>query len=301
MHIEGDKLYVCTSQGLYAKDLNDKESAWQLAGFEGIPLQDYARRGSDILALRFNKGGGYLLLSHDGGQTYEDVTPERPDIIYNSGETWIMSGHIAISYDGGKIWNHYDTGGFGDKWLGFGGDNCVHRPAFHPSNPDRWIAGGEGCVFLSDNNGQTWSCQNYWGDEPHSAYWYFTAFDDEHPDTVYMAGCLGPNKGMGLNARVKIMCSTNGGRSWYESQVMESKMEYEFVNDLLQYHDCLMIYTESGVYEVSKAELIARSTNAIRSVTKDDPNAPIYDLHGRRITTEPRHGLFIKNGQKKVQ
>ena len=50
MHIEGDMLYVCTSQGLYAKDLNDKESAWQLAGFEGIPLQDYARRGSDILA-----------------------------------------------------------------------------------------------------------------------------------------------------------------------------------------------------------------------------------------------------------
>ena len=366
MHIEGDKLYVCTSQGLYAKDLNDKESAWQLAGFEGIPLQDYARRGSDILALRFNKGGGYLLLSHDGGQTYEDVTPDifcqeefealpclvqhptdpntllvasvykgilrskdfgqtweqiadffvgnsessivgfhpaRPDIIYNSGETWIMSGHIAISYDGGKIWNHYDTSRQKDKdkWLGFSGDNCVHRPAFHPTNPDRWIAGGEGCVFLSDNNGQTWSCLNYWSDEPHSAYWYFTAFDDEHPDTVYMAGCLGPNKGMGLNARVKIMCSTNGGRSWYESQVMESKMEVELVNDLQQYRDRLMIYTESGVYEVSKAELIARSTNAIRSVTKDDPNAPIYDLQGRRRTTEPRHGLFIKNGQKKVQ
>ena len=156
-------------------------------------------------------------------------------------------------------------------------------------------------MFLSDNNGQTWSCQNYWGDEPHRAYWYFTAFDDEHPDTVYMAGHLTANKGMGLNARVKIMCSTNGGRSWYESQVMESKMEVELVNDLQQYHDCLMIYTESGVYEVSKAELIARSTNAIRSVTKDDPDAPIYDLQGRRITTEPRHGLFIKNGQKKVQ
>jgi hypothetical protein len=116
-----------------------------------------------------------------------------------------------------------------------------------------------------------------------------------------MAGDLAANKGMGLNARVKIMCSTNGGRSWYESQVMESKMEYEFVNDLLQYRDRLMIYTESDVYEVSKAELIAQSTNAIRSVTKDDPDAPIYDLHGRRMTTEPRHGLFIKNGQKKVQ
>jgi hypothetical protein len=53
--------------------------------------------------------------------------------------------------------------------------------------------------------------------------------------------------------------------------------------------------------KVSKAELIARSTNAIRSVTKDDPDAPIYDLQGRRITTEPHRGLFIKNGKKKVK
>ena len=70
MHIEGDKLYVCTSQGLYAKDLTDDKSAWRQVGFNGIPLQDYARRGTDMLALRYNEGGEYLLLSHDGGQTY---------------------------------------------------------------------------------------------------------------------------------------------------------------------------------------------------------------------------------------
>ena len=74
MHVEGDRLYVCTSQGLYAKDLSVDNSKWQLVGFEGVPLQDYARRGNDILALRYNEGGSFLLLSHDGGQTYEDVT-----------------------------------------------------------------------------------------------------------------------------------------------------------------------------------------------------------------------------------
>ena len=44
MHVEGDMLYICTSQGLYAKKLTDDNGVWQQAGFNGIPLQDYARR-----------------------------------------------------------------------------------------------------------------------------------------------------------------------------------------------------------------------------------------------------------------
>ena len=318
MHIEGDTLYICTSQGLYARILTDDNGIWQQAGFNGIPLHDYTRRGSDILALRYNNEGySFLLLSHDNGQTYEDVTPDifrneeheqpvslvqhptdpntllvaslykgvfrsidygqtweqlteyvygnraayfigfhpaKPNIIYNSGEDMFLQGHINITYDGGQTWNDHGNS------LGFPGDNCVHQIAFHPTNPDHWIAGGEGCVFLSDDNGQTWNCQNYWDDEARSAYWYFTAFDDEYPDTVYIAGWLGRH---GLkNACIKILCSTDGGRSWYESYEIESKRESDRVTDLQQYHDRLLIYTESGVYTLSKADLIVQSTVA---------------------------------------
>ena len=80
MHIEGDILYVCTTQGLYSKDLSNDKSTWQLVGFEGIPLQDYARCGDDMLALRhryyYDDHDAILLLSHNGGETYEDITPE---------------------------------------------------------------------------------------------------------------------------------------------------------------------------------------------------------------------------------
>ena len=68
MHVEGNTLFVCTNKGLYSKDLSSDESQWQLAGFENIPLQDYARSGNDILALRHNVGDEFLLLSHDGGK-----------------------------------------------------------------------------------------------------------------------------------------------------------------------------------------------------------------------------------------
>ena len=352
MHVEGDKLYVCTSQGLYVKDLSNDNSEWQLVGFEGIPLQDYVRRENDILALSYNEGGGFLLLSHDGGQTYEDVTPEifreekherllslaqhpsdpntllvsslycglllsadfgqtwkcltefvyanpaatfigfhpaRPNIIYNCGEGIIYEGHIKISYDSGLTWTDHGNS------LGFPGDNCVHQPTFHPANPDRWLAGGEGCVFLSDDNGQTWSYQNYWGDETRTAYWFFSAFDSEHPDTVYMAGCLGRNGHQ--KACIKLMCSTDGGRSWHPSQVMTSDREFDRVNDLQQYGDRLFVYTESDVYEVSKAELIAKSTTAIRSVLSGATDSPTYDLLGRKVA-EPQHGVYIRNRRK---
>ena len=355
MHVEGDRLFVCTNQGLYAKDLSAGNSAWQLVGFEGVPLQDYARRGSDILALRYNEGGSFLLLSHDGGQTYEDVTPgipskkeyerffslashptdqntlmvssngqgillstdfgqtwecltefvygnpaatfigfhpARPNIIYNSGEGIIFEGHIKISYDGGQTWNDHGNS------LGFPGDNCVHQPTFHPTNPDRWLAGGEGCVFLSDDNGQTWSCQNYWGDETRMAYWFFSAFDNEHPDTVYMAGCLGRN--VQKDACIKLMCSTDGGRSWHPSQVMTSDREFDRVNDLQQYGDRLLVYSESDVYSVSKAELIAMSTTGIRSVVSDTKESPAYDLQGRKVVN-PKHGIYIINKRKVVK
>lgn len=364
MHLEGDRLYVCTSQGLYAKDMSADNSAWQLVGFEGVPLQDYARRGrsssvgllpegrkNDILALRYNEGGNFLLLSHDGGQTYEDVTPEifqrekherlfslvqhptdpnsllvsslywgvflstdfgqtwenlteyiygnaaasfigfhpaRPTIIYNCGEGNIFEGHINISYDSGQTWNDHGNS------LGFPGDNCVHQPTFHPINHDRWLAGGEGCVFSTDDNGQTWSCHDYWDDESRSAYWFFSAFDNEHPDTVYMAGSLGRNGQK--DACIKLMCSTDGGHSWHPSQVMTSEREFDNINDLQQYGNRLVIYSESGVYEVSKAELVAKSTTGIRSVASDQKESPIYDLQGRKVV-EPQHGIYIKNGR----
>ena len=81
---------------------------------------------------------------------------------------------------------------------------------------------------------------------------------------------------------------------------MESMREFDRVNDLQQYNDRLLIYAESDVYTVSKAELIAQSTAAIRSITSDTPTSPTYDLQGRQVEA-PRRGIFIKNGRKVIR
>ena len=349
MHVEGDTLYVCTNQGLYCKDLSDDESAWQLAGFEGIPLQDYVRKGSDMLALRYNVDGGFFLLSHDGGRTYEDVTPEmfnkhfyggnvilaltqhpgdpntllvssyymgllqssdfgktwnkltgamygtfmgyhplKPEIIYNSGMNDISEPCINISYDGGQTWNYLS--------LDFPGDNCAYCVAFHPTDPDRWIAGGQSTVYTSADNGQTWNTQDLSGDGRYEAIWNFAAYDNENSDIVYMAG---------RQNEIEIICSTDGGQTWNIPQTNPiKKTETELVNDMQQYGNKLLIYTEADVYEISKAELILQSTVSVQSITSTtlhQNSLTTYDLQGRPATGKPQHGVYIQGGRIKAR
>lgn len=301
MHVEENNLYVCTNQGLYCKDLSDDESEWRLAGFEGIPLFDYARSGNDILALRHNADSCFLLLSHDGGQTYEDITstelvvihprvqnmlirlvqhpddpntllvlsniwgmyrssdfgrtwsklggeylsvgssigfhPARPEIIYNSGANDIYLPIIFVTYDDGQTWSYI--------YPFWNGDGFIYFLAFDPSNPDRWIlSGGRDGIATSDDNGHTWDLQVFSGSR--KCDWGFTAFDNENSDIVYTAGTWDV---------VKVMCSTDGGRSWLAP--LDLGTDRKGLRDLQQYGDKLLIYTTTDVYEISKAKLLA--------------------------------------------
>ena len=316
MHVEGDILYVCTNQGLYSKDLSSEGSEWQLVGFEGIPLQDYVRRGEDMLALRhcYYEHSEFLLLSHKSGKTYEDITPAffkgrgyaflsleqnptDPNTLLTSsssgcgillttdfGQTWekladytpVYTGFhplnpeiiyecggggytdektdIRISYDGGQTWQ--------EKAQCFSNYNTVFRMAFHPTQPNKWIAGGYQCVYTTNDNGQTWDTQHLHDydnplnplNEDYNAPWRYAAYDNENTDIVYMAGSS-------YNGYMKLMCSTDGGKTWnrpYLEPIKTSPTEYVF--DMKQYGDKLLIYSQSDVYMVSKADLIAQTT-----------------------------------------
>ena len=368
MHVEGDILYVCTKQGLYSKDLSDDESEWQLVGFEGVPLQDYARRGSDILAMRYSyeysSNGSFLLLSHDGGQTYEDITPSvfrepyhitllnlvqhptdpntllvssypeggiykttdfgqtwnnlssftpnyigfhplNPEIIYEcyGGGNTDEKTDFRISYDGGQTWK--------DKYSCFPYYNLVYRIAFHPTDPNRWIAGGSKHVHTTNDNGLTWSSLQLdygeidWRYEAFYLDWRYAAYDDENADVVYMAGGS-------RSEYMKVMCSTDGGKTWdkiYQEPIKTTPREFMF--DMKQYGDKLLVYSQSDVYEISKAELLAQGQDAtsVQSIVQPTKgNETVYDLSGRKINSSFftlhssfKKGIYIEGGKKKVK
>ena len=357
MHVEDDLLYVCTKQGLYSKDLSDEGCEWQLVGFEGIPLQDCILRGNDILALHhcYYNHNEILLMSHDGGKTYEDITPSSfkgyasdaflcfnqhpvdPNTLltYSSsdcgmflttdfGQTWVkladytpdyMGFHplmpeiiyecggggftdektdVRISYDGGQTWQ--------DKTSCFSNYGTLFRMAFHPTDPDKWIAGGYRSVYSTNDGGETWETQYLYGDGSFSDYddysidWRYTAYDDEDADIIYMAGGY-------HHEHMKLMCSTDGGRTWnspYLEPIKTSPTEYVF--DMKQYGDKLLIYSQSDVYEVSKAELLALGTAIKDTPGNTETDGAVFDLSGRKMLTgKLPKGIYIEGGKKKAK
>ena len=81
----------------------------------------------------------------------------------------------------------------------------------------------------------------------------------------------------------------------------------EFIFDMKQYRDKLLIYSQSDVYMVSKADLIEQTTSVSeKGLTPVAPRegGAIYDLSGRKVNSQSsmlnglKKGLYIMNGKK---
>lgn len=225
MHIEDDKLYVCTGQGIYSKSLSQSDSSWQLEGFEAVPVQDYVRKGSDIIALIVKTNGKYLLLSHDGGKTYEDITPEMfkdaqflKHLIQHpvTADTLLVSGSMGMyrSSDFGKTWNKLISNSYSSS-IGY-----------HRSNPDIIYECGSGSFFqpyinISYDCGQTWNyIEPSYGDN----HVGLIAFNPADPDVWIAGGQMG-----------NIFISADNGNSW-KKELLDKK-ENEMFEGLWQFAD----------------------------------------------------------------
>ena len=123
---------------------------------------------------------------------------------------------------------------------------------------------------------------------------------------------------------MKLMCSTDGGITWNRPYLEPIKMaNREHVFDMKQYRDKLLIYSQSDVYMVLKADLIDQTTSISEELrVKSEESDDVYDLQGRRFNSQLplrsrvslatsstfkihnsqlKHGIYILNGKKVTQ
>ena len=125
------------------------------------------------------------------------------------------------------------------------------------------------------------------------APWRYAEYDNENANIVYMAGSY--------TDYMKLMCSTDGGTTWNRPYLEPIKTTPdEFIFDMKQYRDKLLIYSQSDVYMVSKADLIEQTTSvsekSLTPVASREDGA-IYDLSGRKVSSQSSYSLPTQEGQ----
>lgn len=367
MTLDGESLYVPTTNGIWSINVNSPENGWTSCGFEGENILECIHNGDEWLAISRNQNMRLLLRSADNGKTVEDYTPYNlfydneyrtvqrlyqdpinPNTIYllsgyagilkstDFGKSWgliavecnsnntycgfeihphntdILLNHaennaleptIIISYNGGKDW--ISSNGWPEKeillpTLPDYAEDCIHDVAFHPTDINIWVFGGEGVIAKSTDQGRTWAHKaDSWG------YQYCTQFDTENSETIYSVGVNDEPIGGFL-----FMLSDNCGETWDKVfHYQPDNSDWYGYTDMKQTKEHLILLGGDNLFVVSKRDL--RNSSGIQEIeTNETANeiGNLYSIDGRLLNVGisrqdipnlPK-GIYIHNGTKIV-
>lgn len=174
--VTGPVFFSGPNTGIYKS--MDSGNSWQRLGeANGLPGPDakagriglaICRDQPDHLYALYTDGFFYMGLyrSKDGGQTWTQTDPDRLLQSGNGGFSWYF-GQVRVhpsdpervfvldvalmgSNDGGVTWPIVKHSAPGDPHVDH------HALVFHPQNPEKFIDGNDGGIYLSENGGQSW-------------------------------------------------------------------------------------------------------------------------------------------------
>ena len=200
---------------------------------------------NSIIALHVNLGisktfdfgeNWQLLINSRTARSLELVVhPLDTTLFFNAGET--------MNYQG-TIWKLSDNGDgtvTRKVYMQQTGSNCVHNIAFHPTNPDILVYGGEGYFGKSTDRGETWNALDYWDT---GMYFFKTIFDEENPAILYSTGFHGGD--LSTRDTVYVYRSTDTGDSWHLFHSEYMGENGGFIMDMVKYKNKLIFYTLGG-------------------------------------------------------
>ncbi len=302
---DGGKTFVdYTPYGLFQE--NTYRQVWRLC-------QDPTN--ADVIYLLSGYAG--LLKSEDFGKSWRLLTdcvnanstycgfemhPLNANILVQHAENGALEPAIQISYNGGINWINswgYPTPDITLPDYPKYSEDCIHDVAFHPTDTNIWIFGGEGVITKSTDCGKTWTHKgDSWG------YHYVTLFDARNPDVVFSVGVN--NKGSGY-AGYCFYVSTDCGETWRNvyTHVPATPSNSNY-SDIKQTDDSLIILGEEELYFVKKRELLANS--GVQNVTMggNERNNNVYSIDGILLMHDASKtdllklpvGIYIYNKEK---
>lgn len=254
-----------------------------------------------LKSVDFGKTWSILTDTTNHNNTYcgFEIHPLNIDILLQHGEMGSMAPAIMISYDGGNNWIKswgYPTS---DIVLPDGAEyaeDCIHDVAFHPTDINTWVFGGEGVIAKTINGGRTWIHKGEsWG------YHYSTLYDNHNPDVLYS---LGANDSDDVKGWI-FLVSSDGGETW--NNACHYVTDKPWYCDMKQTEDELIILGTEKLYFVKKKDLV--STTGLQEVRISEtipPDSTIYSFDGAIVMKNAsekdleklQKGIYIYKGNK---
>jgi len=273
------------------QDPVNPQTIYLISGYVGV-----------LKSLDFGKTWSLLTDCANSNNTYcgFEIHPLNPDILLQHAESAALAPAIMISNNGGLDWINswgYPTSDIVLPNEPDYAEDCIHDVAFHPTDIDTWVLGGEGLIAKTTDGGRTWTHKGEsWG------YHYSTLYDSLNPNVIYS---LGTNDKDNNRTGWIFMVSSDGGETWKNANhhVLDNPWYY----DMKQTDDDLIILGTENLYFVKKKDL--QSTSGLQEVITEEnvsQDSNIYSIDGvivKRKATEfdleqlPK-GVYIYNGSK---
>ena len=146
-------------------------------------------------------------------------------------------------------------------------------------------------VDKSTDGGKTWETSLAVLERDDRADDKYVVFDQVNPNVAYVSI---PNE----NGNMTIYYSKNAGDTWEEigSPIKEYVNDFTNIRWCCVYGEYLYFSDWKDVYRIDVSSI----QTGISSVSAEGNSGDgfIYDLQGRRLSAEPAHGIYIKDGKK---